>query len=398
MSPASEARGAFPVASAGATVQRTRNLRVMTVFGTRPEGIKMMPLVRELRLRPTVDQIVCVTGQHRQMLDQVFAAFGEAPDLDLDIMAPGQTLADITTKVIQRMSVVLEREKPDIVLVHGDTTTAMAAAIAAFYARVEIGHVEAGLRSFDLDRPWPEEFNRVAIDGISNYLFAPTEQSAANLRNEYNRRGQIVVTGNTGIDALLFIASRTADAPELRTQLLAKYDYLDADRRLILVTGHRRESFGPGFEAICDGLSAVAARGDVQLVYPVHLNPQVRDVVRARLSDHPNIHLIEPVDYVDMVFLMRHATILITDSGGIQEEGPALGKPVLVTREVTERPEALEADVVRLIGTNPSVMRAEVDALLDDPIEYQRRARPIFPYGDGNAAKRIADIIEGSRS
>jgi UDP-N-acetylglucosamine 2-epimerase (non-hydrolysing) len=372
--------------------------RIMTVFGTRPEGIKMMPVIREIRTRPRLDQIVCVTGQHRQMLDQVFTVFGERPDIDLDIMTPGQTLADITAKIIVRMGEVIAREKPDLVLVHGDTTTAMAAAIAAFYARVRIGHVEAGLRSFDLDRPWPEEFNRVAIDAMADLLFAPTEKSASNLREEYNRRAHIVVTGNTGIDALLFIAMRNAREPRLVASVEAKYPFLDPSRRLILVTGHRRESFGQGFKDICDGLASVATRGDVQIVYPVHLNPQVQGVVRARLSERSDIYLIDPVEYLDMVYLMQRASVLITDSGGIQEEGPALGKPVLVTREVTERPEALVSEVVKLIGTDPTLMRREVDILLDDPLEYNRRARPIFPYGDGTAAVRIADTIEELQS
>ena len=368
--------------------------RVLTVFGTRPEGIKMMPVVRELRARPGIEQIVCVTGQHRQMLDQVFTVFGEQPDIDLEIMAPGQTLADITSKVLQRMGAVLVRAKPDIVLVHGDTTTAMAAALAAFYAHTAIGHVEAGLRSFDLQRPWPEEFNRVSIDAMADLMFAPTDGSAANLAREYNGRGKVLVTGNTGIDALLFIAGRIAGDPKLAGEIEARYPFLNPDRKLILVTGHRRESFGDGFQRICDGLSAVAERTDVQLVYPVHLNPQVRDVVHERLGKHPNVHLIPPVEYLDMVFLMRRSALLITDSGGIQEEGPALGKPVLVMRDVTERPEALATGVVQLIGTDPVLMRQKVDALLDDPVEYGRRARSVFPYGDGQAAIRIADAIE----
>jgi UDP-N-acetylglucosamine 2-epimerase len=370
-------------------------LRVMTVFGTRPEGIKMMPVVREIRSRSRLEQVVCITGQHREMLDQVFTAFDERPDIDLDIMAPNQGLGDITAKVILRMGEVLAQAKPQVVLVHGDTTTAMATAIAAFYARVTIGHVEAGLRSFDLRRPWPEEFNRVAIDSVADLLFAPTEGAAANLTREYNQRGRSIVTGNTGIDALLYIAGRLAREPKLEAAIAARYPFLDPERRLILVTGHRRESFGLGFQAICDGLAAVAARGDVQLVYPVHLNPQVQGVVRERLSAHASIHLVDPVEYLDMVFLMRRAAVLITDSGGIQEEGPALGKPVLVMREVTERPEALASGAVKLIGTDPILMRREVDALLDDPGAYASRAKPIFPYGDGTAARRIVDAIEG---
>ena len=367
----------------------------MTVFGTRPEGIKMMPVVRELRRRPALDSVVCVTGQHRHMLDQVFDAFGERPDIDLDIMAPDQTLGDITAKVIIRMGEVLARETPDMVLVHGDTTTAMAAAVAAFYARIPVGHVEAGLRSFDLRRPWPEEFNRVAIDAIAALLFAPTQGSAANLAAEYNRNARILVTGNTGIDALLFIAGRLKLETMLEEQIAGRYSFLDPRLRLVLVTGHRRESFGNGFHHICDGLAAVAARGDVQLVYPVHLNPQVQTVVRSRLSGHANIHLIEPVDYLDMVYLLCRAVVLITDSGGIQEEGPALGKPVLVMRDITERPEAIATGVVKLIGTDPSRMRREIDVLLDDAAEYRRRAQVTFPYGDGSAARRIVDAIEG---
>jgi UDP-N-acetylglucosamine 2-epimerase len=249
------------------------------------------------------------------------------------------------------------------------------------------------LRSYDLSRPWPEEFNRVAIDAVADYMFAPTEASAANLRQEYNRRGRILVTGNTGIDALFHIDERLSREADLQAATAASYPFLDPDRQLVLVTGHRRESFGAGFEAICDGLASVARRGDVQIVYPVHLNPKVSDVVHARLSRYANIHLIAPVEYLDMVFLMRRAHILITDSGGIQEEGPALGKPVLVMREVTERPEALATGIVKLIGTDPQAMRREVDWLMDDATEYARRARVALPYGDGRAAARIVDAI-----
>ena len=367
--------------------------RVMSVFGTRPEGIKMMPVVREMRRRG-LRQTVCVTGQHRQMLDQVFAAFDERPDVDLDIMEPNQGLSSITAKVIVRMGEVLAEHRPGLVLVHGDTTTAMAAAMAAFYAKTPVGHVEAGLRSFDLRRPWPEEFNRVTIDSVADLMFAPTQTAADNLRNEYNRRGRILVTGNTGIDALMHVDRLLSGDPAREAAVADRYRFLDPGRRLVLVTGHRRESFGAGFQSICDGLAAVAARRDVQVVYPVHLNPQVRDVVHARLEGRGDIHLIAPVEYVDMVFLMRRAHILVTDSGGIQEEGPALGKPVLVMRDVTERPEALATGVVRLIGTDPDAMRREVDLLLDDAAEYARRARVALPYGDGAAAARIVDAIQ----
>ena len=369
-------------------------LRVMAVFGTRPEGIKMMPVLRELRRREAVDLTVCVTGQHRAMVDQVFLTFNERPDFDLDIMAPNQTLGDITAKVLTGLNGVFARRKPELVLVHGDTTTALAAAMAAFYAQVAIGHVEAGLRSFDLQRPWPEEFNRIAIDAIADLMFAPTDGAAANLACEHNCRGEIIVTGNTGIDALLHIANRVATEPHLQAELRARYGFLDDNRRLILVTGHRRESFGDGFEAICAGLLNIAERDDVQIVYPVHLNPQVQGVVRARLSSRNNIHLIAPLEYLDMVFLMQRAAILITDSGGIQEEGPALGKPVLVMRDVTERPEAVACGAARLIGTDPHAMRREVDLLLDNAAEHARRSRAVFPYGDGTAAVKIGDAIE----
>ena len=368
-------------------------VRIMTCFGTRPEGIKMMPVIRALRAHPELEQLVCVTGQHQQMLAQVFEMFGETADINLSVMEPGQTLAGLTARVVQGVAGAIEREKPDMLLVHGDTTTAFAAAVAGFYARIPIGHVEAGLRSFDLDRPWPEEFNRVAVDAIAQLMFAPTESAAANLAREYNQRGQVLVTGNTGIDSLLYIAGRIEAEPALHERLAARYPYLDAARRLILVTGHRRESFGDGFQRICDGLAQIARRGDVQVVYPVHLNPNVQQVVTERLRDVPNIHLIPPVEYADMVYLMRRAAVIVTDSGGIQEEGPALGKPVLVMRDVTERPEALATGVVKLIGTDPGLMQAEVAALLDDPAEYARRAVPVFPYGDGQAAGRIVEAI-----
>lgn len=365
---------------------------VMVVFGTRPEGIKMMPVVKALR-EARVETTVVVTGQHREMLDQVFAAFAEAPDVDLNLMVKNQTLVDITANVLKAMSAVLAERRPDVMLVHGDTTTAMASAMAGFYARLAVGHVEAGLRSFDLARPWPEEFNRVAVDAVADYMFAPTEKARQNLLVEYNRRGKIYVTGNTGIDALLYVARRVNEDPALSAKLAKRYHFLARDRRLILVTGHRRESFGRGFERICQGLRLLADRPDTQVLYPVHLNPQVRDVVRERLNGVANVALIEPVEYVDMVYLMQRAAVLVTDSGGIQEEGPALGRPVLVMRDVTERPEALATGVVKLIGTDPALMRSEVDALLDDDEHYRACARPVFPYGDGTAAAQIVQIL-----
>lgn len=369
-------------------------LRVMVVLGTRPEGIKMMPLVKALRAnQPAMRATVVVTGQHRAMLDQVFAAFAEKPDIDLNLMRPNQSLSAITSDVVAAMADIISSAKPDIVLVHGDTTTAMAAAISSFYARVPVGHVEAGLRSYDLDRPWPEEFNRVAIDAIATYRFAPTQSARRNLLKEYNCRAKTYVTGNTGIDALLYIARRLESGGAEARDLSQKYGYLGSDRRLILVTGHRRESFGQGFERICEGLRLIAERNDVEVLYPVHLNPKVREVVLTRLRGVQNVRLIDPVNYVEMVYLMQRATILVTDSGGIQEEGPALGRPVLVMRDITERPEALATGVVKLVGTDPTRMREEVNMLLDDAALYRQRARPVFPYGDGTAAAQICRII-----
>ncbi|AWM85697.1 non-hydrolyzing UDP-N-acetylglucosamine 2-epimerase [Microvirga sp. 17 mud 1-3] len=371
---------------------------VLLAFGTRPEAIKMLPVVRALRECRDLQVSVAITGQHRQMLDQVFEVFGEKPDIDLNLMTHNQKLSDITGLFIGRMADVLETMRPNLVLVHGDTTTAMATAVAAFYNRIPIGHVEAGLRSFDLAHPWPEEFNRVAIDSIADYLFAPTSVAAGNLDREYNRRGRIYVTGNTGIDALLHVARQIdAEMSDGSNTLKAPVE-LDPDRSLILVTGHRRESFGAGFDDICTGLAKLATRDDVQIVYPVHLNPAVCNVVRARLGKLENIHLIDPVSYVDMIRLMKCAKVILTDSGGIQEEGPALGRPVLVMRDTTERPEAIATGTVRLIGTDPSRIYREVSELLDDDVSYQQRAKAVFPYGDGTASAQIAKIIAESFS
>jgi UDP-N-acetylglucosamine 2-epimerase (non-hydrolysing) len=366
---------------------------VLIIFGTRPEGIKMMPVVKALRSSDRIRTTVAVTGQHREMLDQVFSVFNEHPDVDLNLMVPNQTLADITGSVLGRMTEVLEEYEPDLILVHGDTTTAMSAAMAGFYARCRIGHVEAGLRSNDLQRPWPEEFNRVIIDSVADYRFAPTKSAEANLQREYNRNAKVLVTGNTGIDTLLYVSSLLDQDQLLLKNISHRYDFLDPARKLILVTGHRRESFGDGFERICDGLIAIADRGDTEILYPVHLNPNVRKVVNERLTGHANIHLIDPIGYLDMVLLMKRAKVLVTDSGGIQEEGPALGRPVLVMRDVTERPEALSTGVVKLIGTDPERMRTEVAALLDNETHYRACARPVFPYGDGTAAAKISQFI-----
>lgn len=363
--------------------------KIMIIMGTRPEAIKMMPVIRAIRACDDLVPLVVSTGQHRQMLDQVFAAFGEQADIDLSIMSAGQTLDGITALALAKVSDVIREHAPALVMVHGDTTTAMAAALAAFYAAVPIAHVEAGLRSYDLSRPWPEEFNRVMIDSVSELLFAPTEESAANLKRETARERHILVTGNTGIDALLQMAAQTpGDGRAILGRLGA-----DPDRSLILVTGHRRESFGDGFRNICEGIRRIAMRQDVSVIYPVHLNPNVRGVVGEMLGGFDNIHLIDPVSYTDMVALMKASKIILTDSGGIQEEGPALGKPVIVMRDVTERPEGVAAGAVTLVGTDPDRIAQEVCALLDDEALYRQRARPVFPYGDGNAAARIAQAV-----
>lgn len=363
---------------------------VMMIFGTRPEAIKMMPLVREMRRRPNLGLTVAVTGQHREMLDQVFEAFSERPDIDLQIMRRNQTLAGMTAEMLLRTTEIIEAKRPDVVLVHGDTTTAMAAALAAFYARTKIGHVEAGLRSFDVTRPWPEEFNRVAVDAVADYLFAPTEGARRNLDDARRPAAKVFVTGNTGIDALLHLAERIAVDPVLRGTLDERYRFLDGAGRLVLVTGHRRESFGEGLRSMCAGLARIVDELDAVVVYPVHLNPQVHSVVTRELAQRERIHLIDPVGYADMVYLMKRAALIITDSGGIQEEAPALGGRVLVTRDVTERPEALASGCVRLVGTDADRIFTEAAAMLaaDGPAE------PAFPYGDGTAAIRIADILQ----
>ena len=361
---------------------------VLLVIGTRPEAIKMLPVVRALRQVPEVNLNVVTTGQHRQMLDQVFAVFGEKADIDLDLMTPGQTLSDITAGVMRGMDALIAEHRPGLVLVHGDTTSAMAASLAAFYARVPVGHVEAGLRSHDIMRPWPEEYNRISIDAVAQLLWAPTEGAATNLQRERPTDRHIEVTGNTGIDALLHVAERLK-GDELATLPVT----LDPAKKLVLVTGHRRESFGEGFARICDALAAIAARGDAQIVYPVHLNPQVKDVVQARLGETTAVHLIPPVDYVQMVALMKAAHVVLTDSGGIQEEAPALGKPVLVMRDVTERPEAIQTGVASLVGTDVQAITDAVAKLLGDEPYYASRARAVFPYGDGTASAKIAASV-----
>ncbi|HYL36848.1 MAG TPA: UDP-N-acetylglucosamine 2-epimerase (non-hydrolyzing) [Bryobacteraceae bacterium] len=364
--------------------------KILLVFGTRPEAIKLCPVIRGLREHPACfDVKVCVTAQHREMLDQVLQAFEVRPDYDLDLMLPGQTLFQSTSRIIAGLERVLQAERPAMVIVQGDTTTTFCGALAAFYLHVPVAHVEAGLRTGDMRQPFPEEMNRVLTTHLAELHFAPTEKAAENLRREGIASGSITVTGNTGIDAVLYVRSgleqgrlRGRDWPEL-----------DASRKLIVVTAHRRESFGSGFERICRALAEIAGRSDVQVVYPVHPNPNVQDPVQRHLAGHPNVRLIEPVSYVPFVDLMRRAYILVTDSGGIQEEGPSLGKPILVLREKTERPEAVTAGTVRLVGTDESKIVAEATRLLDDRAAYQAMARVHNPYGDGQASPRIAQVI-----
>jgi UDP-N-acetylglucosamine 2-epimerase (non-hydrolysing) len=370
--------------------------KVMVVFGTRPEAIKMAPVVSALQQQPGISTLVTVTAQHRQMLDQVLDLFGIVPDDDLDIMQPGQTLAGLTARILQGMADLIDRHKPDLVLVHGDTSTTLATSLAAFYNRVAVGHVEAGLRTGNMYSPWPEEANRRLTAPLASLHFAPTEQSKRNLLAENTPEASIYVTGNTVIDALLAVVARIDADPALANQLAAQFPFLDPSKRLILITGHRRENFGRGFEQICHAIREIAERGDTQLVYPVHLNPNVQEPVKRILSGVSNVHLIEPLDYLPFVYLMSRCYLIITDSGGVQEEAPSLGKPVLVMRDTTERPEAVEAGTVRLVGTDVAQIVQQTTLLLDDTDAYQAMARAHNPYGDGAAARRISDAIARS--
>jgi len=371
------------------------NLRkkVMVVFGTRPEAIKMAPLVTALKQQPSLQTIVAVTAQHRQLLDQVLDLFGITPDEDLNVMQPGQTLSGLTSRIVQGMEQVIAKHAPDIVLVHGDTTTTFATSLAAFYQRTAVGHVEAGLRTGNLYSPWPEEANRKLTGVLANLHFAPTEQSAQNLRDENVDEARIHVTGNTVIDALLAVVGKIQQTPALESELAALFPFLDASKRLILVTGHRRENFGDGFEQICQALKAIAQRGDTQVIYPVHLNPNVQEPVHRILGGMSDVHLIHPLDYLPFVYLMSRSYLIITDSGGVQEEAPSLGKPVLVMRDTTERPEAVAAGTVKLVGTSTTSIIDQTNRLLDDPTAYAVMAFANNPYGDGQAAVRISDLL-----
>ena len=396
--------------------------RVLLVFGTRPEAIKMCPLVKEFQKHPeSFETVVCVTGQHREMLDQVLQIFDVKPDYDLNIMKQGQDLYDVTARVLTGMRDVLDTVNPDVVLVHGDTTTSMAAAMAAFYRQIPVGHVEAGLRTHNLYSPWPEEMNRQVTGRIAEYDFAPTPLSRQNLLDEGVKDEKITVTGNTVIDALHWVVKKIQDdsvlSEELRRKLGKEGYNTDRERRLVLITGHRRENFGEGFISMCTAIRDLARKyPEVDFVYPMHLNPNVRKPIRevfGEMADQVghdgkggghdgnvipgstgNLFFIEPLDYLDFVYLMSRSYIVLTDSGGIQEEAPGLGKPVLVMRDTTERPEALDAGTVRLVGTDYDRIVSEVSALLDDRIHYETMSHAVNPYGDGKACSRILNKLK----
>lgn len=366
--------------------------KVLLVFGTRPEAIKMAPVFEALKTNTSLDVRVAVTAQHREMLDQVLLLFGIKPDYDLNVMKPGQGLTEITAAVLAGLKPVLEEYAPDLLLVHGDTTTTLSASLAAYYQQIPVGHVEAGLRTGNIYSPWPEEINRKVAGTIARLHFAPTEKAALNLKNESVLTERISVTGNTVIDALLEVVERLENNSQQSAAFDAEFG-IDPTKRLILVTGHRRESFGGGFERICSALASIAHREDVQIIYPVHLNPNVKGPVEAKLGALERVKLIAPQDYLPFVHLMRRADIILTDSGGVQEEAPSLGKPVLVMRDTTERPEAVHAGTVKLVGTDVDLIVRETTSLLDGHAAYEAMSRAHNPYGDGRASQRIHNAI-----
>jgi UDP-N-acetylglucosamine 2-epimerase (non-hydrolysing) len=369
-------------------------LKVLSIFGTRPEAIKMAPLIKALASEPGIDSQICITGQHQSMLQQVLDMFDLKAQYTLDVMTPGQTLNTLTAALYAAIDPVLEQARPDKVLVHGDTTSAMVAAMSAFHRRIPVGHVEAGLRTGDIHQPWPEEMNRRTIDLISDHLFTPTAESRRNVLGE-RLQGKSFVTGNTVIDALKMTAERIDQNRQLRVALDRQFNFLDPRRKLLVVTGHRRENFGDGFLDICKALRTLASRDDMQIVYPVHLNPNVLGPVTEHLGGLANVHLIKPLDYLSFVRLMQLAHVVLTDSGGVQEEAPSLGKPVLVMRDVTERPEAVAAGTARLVGTDPNTIVRGVCALFDDEQLWRRTSQTANPYGDGKACSRIVDALMG---
>ncbi|CAH6868816.1 UDP-N-acetylglucosamine 2-epimerase [Vibrio chagasii] len=369
--------------------------KILTVFGTRPEAIKMAPLVHALAADDRFEAKCCVTAQHREMLDQVLELFEITPDYDLNLMKAGQTLNEVSARILLELKPVLEEFKPDVVLVHGDTATTFAASLAAYYEQIAVGHVEAGLRTGNIYSPWPEEGNRRLTGALTKYHFAPTQTSKENLLKENFNPENISVTGNTVIDALLMVKDKIDSDNDLKATLAAQFPFLDENKKLILVTGHRRESFGGGFERICESLALTAkAHPEAQILYPMHLNPNVREPVNRILASIDNIHLIEPQQYLPFIFLMNRAHIILTDSGGIQEEAPSLGKPVLVMRDTTERPEAVEAGTVKLVGTDVEMIVENLNQLLTDESAYQAMSFAHNPYGDGKACRRILNELE----
>ncbi|OXX66480.1 non-hydrolyzing UDP-N-acetylglucosamine 2-epimerase [Vibrio sp. V03_P4A6T147] len=369
-------------------------IKVLSVFGTRPEAIKMAPVVEAIKNDARFEGKVCVTGQHRQMLDQVLELFEISPDYDLNIMKPSQDLTDVTTAILVGLREVLAEFRPDYVLVHGDTATTLSTTLAAYYQQVKVGHVEAGLRTNNIYSPWPEEGNRKVTGCLANLHFAPTKTSQNNLLRENVHAQDIIVTGNTVIDALLMVKEKLETNHNLGDSLGSQFSFLGADNKVVLITGHRRESFGGGFERICESISILSTNyPDVDFVYPVHLNPNVREPVNRYLSGKANVHLIEPLDYLPFVYLMNRSNILLTDSGGIQEEAPSLGKPVLVMRNTTERPEAVEAGTVKLVGTDVDLIVEQVSNLLSSEVAHCAMSISHNPYGDGFASKRILDAI-----
>jgi len=373
--------------------ERPRRLKLLIVFGTRPEALKCFPVAMAAIESPHIDTEICVTAQHREMVDGVIALTGMPVDYDLNIMSHGQTLFDVTARVLKGMEEVLDKSKPDIVMVQGDTTTAMTAALAAFYKRVPVAHIEAGLRSHNIDSPFPEELNRLIAGNIATWHFAPTAEARDNLIREGKNPNAIFVTGNTVIDTLLHFSTAIDINDNVSAELAARFPFLDANKKLILVTGHRRENFDGGIQRICTALKLLATRGDVQIVYPVHPNPNVRGVVEAELGATPNIHLIDPQDYLPFLYLQKRSYLVLTDSGGVQEEAPSLGKPVLVMRENTERPEGVAAGTARLVGTDIEKILANANRLLDDPVAYRGMAETHNPYGDGRASARIVEEL-----
>ena len=368
--------------------------KILHVFGTRPEAIKMAPLVKACEANNNLESRVCVTAQHREMLDQVLELFDIVPDYDLNLMTPRQTLNEVTSAILVKLKPILVEYQPNLLLVHGDTATTFAAALAAYYEKIDVGHVEAGLRTGDIYSPWPEEINRKLTGSIARFHFAPTSVSKQNLINEGVSEKQICITGNTVIDALLSTKQKIDTDVTLAHNLSSQFKTIDFSKKLIVVTGHRRENFGSGFEDICSALAQLAKkRPDLEIVYPVHLNPNVQTPVKKYLSGYNNIHLIDPLDYLPFVYLMMRSSIILTDSGGIQEEAPSLGKPVLVMRDTTERPEALEAGTVKLVGTSAANIIVEVTALLDNNQKYDIMSSANNPYGNGKASQAILNFI-----